>query len=876
MKDFLESYLNWLKEETLPGVWSKGVHASRSAKSIERTAVSPDQKELRFKMLTPERPLALEITLWIAEQDAHCNCGSKVEPCHHIVAVALAHANDTAVDPASAPPEDQAPRMDYHWIYSPPAGGSPGKLRFRRVLLEAGAEKSPPASLVSWVAGVRSGRLRGPLPSLTPADLALDEIYASETPEWPRVLKVLSDLPPLRLEGHPFWKTLEARAHPERPRLILSDAPRGGLVLESLSDPELETLQNGLWIRKGAVGFGSRSGSFPKRVIERGQLEDFLLRELPALRETHEILIQARTLPELVDREPELQLKVEPLSSGLFAVTARADYGPIGPGILVRDRAAEARIARLAREELQLILGEPKILPASGLVDLRLRRQNAPPAPELESALADFLRREAGVPVDFRMNEELLLNLLRMKEERPAERPRITALLQALTRPDPELSRHPVELRIPRELEPRLRDYQRRGCAWLQHTARTLGGAILADDMGLGKTLQTLAILEAPSLVVVPASLLHNWKQEARTFRPDLKVTIHHGPERVWPPNWPESAPETGPDLIVTTYSLLRAESDRFSSVHWRTVVLDEAHVIRNPETQAAVASTLLRADFRLALTGTPIQNRKRDLFSLFQFVAPGLFASEEDLSREVTAPFFLRRNKAEVLPELPPKTRLIHEVELTVEERQRYLTLFHAARSDLLSNPLPPLNMLEALLRSRQSCNHEGLLDPGQSRKTSSKLSGILALVDELVEAGHSILVYSQWTRFLDILQSHLQPLHPVFRLDGSTGDRGSVLQEFQGSDQPSVFLLSLHAGGVGLNLTRASHVIFCEPWWNPYVELQAEDRAYRMGQEKPVTIHRFIATNTLEEGLRALQARKLELGDEALQPADFEMLLK
>jgi SNF2 family DNA or RNA helicase len=162
------------------------------------------------------------------------------------------------------------------------------------------------------------------------------------------------------------------------------------------------------------------------------------------------------------------------------------------------------------------------------------------------------------------------------------------------------------------------------------------------------------------------------------------------------------------------------------------------------------------------------------------------------------------------------------------------------------------------------------------REKNSSSKLTAVLELASELIEAGHSVLVYSQWTRFLDLLEDRMRGVHPLHRLDGSTRDRGSVVENFQNSDQPSVFLLSLHAGGVGLNLVRASHVIFCEPWWNPYVELQAEDRAYRMGQEKPVTIHRLIATNTIEEALIALQARKLELGEDALKPADFEILLR
>ncbi len=838
-------------------------------------------------MLTSERPLAFEITLWIEEQDAHCNCGSKVEPCHHIVAAALAQANGTAVDPGVAFPSESAPRIEYRWIYHSPDPATHtrarGKMQLRRLLLQDGEEKPLPVSLVSWVAGVRSGRLPGPLPSLTPTDLKIDELYATESPGWTGILQLLSNLPPIPVIGHPLWNALEARARPERPVLVLVDHPPGQLRIEPLPDPDIEPLQNGLWLRRGAIGAGTPNHGFESRVIRKTEISDFLLRQLPELRKSFEVRILAQSLPSLVEREPEFRLRVEPLSNDHFSVTAIADYGETGEGLLVRNPSAEARIAKIARERFHLILNEPKTLTASGLLELRVADKEGFRATEAESALADFLHREMGiVPAGdhasgtVELDPDLLMKLLRNREERPSNAPQVRALLRALA--DPARKGEGPELAIPVTLEPKLREYQRRGCAWLQNAARTLGGAVLADDMGLGKTIQTLAVLRGPSLIVVPASLIRNWVSEASRFRPDLRVGIYHGAAR----NWPTDA--SAADLVVTTYSILRIEPERFASLHWQTVVLDEAHIIRNPDTRAAIASTLLRADFRLALTGTPVQNRKRDLFSLFQFVAPGLFHSEDDLTRELIAPFFLRRTKTEVLPELPPKTRLEHGVELSDDERRMYNTVFAAARTEILSRmgsgsglePANPLPLLETLLRARQACSHEALIDPMREKNSSSKLTAVLELASELIEAGHSVLVYSQWTRFLDLLEDRMRGVHPLHRLDGSTRDRGSVVENFQNSDQPSVFLLSLHAGGVGLNLVRASHVIFCEPWWNPYVELQAEDRAYRMGQEKPVTIHRLIATNTIEEALVALQARKLELGEDALKPADFEILLR
>jgi superfamily II DNA or RNA helicase len=884
----LKSYLNWLKEETLPGIWSKGVQSSRNSKSIEKTFSSPDQKEFRFKILTTERTLAFEITLWIHERDAHCNCGSKVEPCHHIVAASLALANRTVTETSGNPTQelsdqsDPTPRMLYRWIYLPPENQNLGKMRFQRILLEKGQERAPPSSLASWIAGVRSGRLPGPLPSLSSVDLMLDEIYASTHPEWSQILKVLSGLPPLPVEGHPTWKALQARSQPERTVLTLSDSPPGGFKLESARDLELEPLQGGLWLRNGAIGFGFADPGFISKKLEKTQLENFLLRELPALQDQYEVRIETSQLPGLIHREPKLHLNVVALSGGRFSVTATADYGPIDSGILVRDRSAEARIARQARERLNLILNEPKIVPASILFEIRLAANSvSPKASDHFSGLESLnLALQDDLPADCNLDPGIILRLLRMKEENPGQNRRITSMIRSLSNPSPAVriseAEESSDLRIPVALESRLRDYQKRGCSWLQNAKKNLGGAILADDMGLGKTIQTLAILEGPSLVVMPASLVRNWRDEATKFRPDLRVSVYHGPERCW------VDPNPTADLILTTYSILRMESERFSSIHWKTVVLDEAHIIRNPETQSAIASTLLSADFRLALTGTPIQNRIRDLFSLFQFVAPGLFTRESDFEPKLTAPFFLRRTKAEVLPELPPKTYIEHGVELSHEERVVYESVLRAARADLIARlseeprSLNPLTLLESLLRARQACSHEGLLDHSRTGLSSSKLSAIVELASELMDGGHTILIYSQWTRFLDLLESRLEGNHPLFRLDGSTRDRGGLLEQFESSDRPSIFLLSLHAGGVGLNLVKASHVIFCEPWWNPYVELQAEDRAYRMGQEKPVTIHRFIASDTLEEGLRALQARKLALGDAALDTRDLEQLLQ
>ena len=488
---------------------------------------------------------------------------------------------------------------------------------------------------------------------------------------------------------------------------------------------------------------------------------------------------------------------------------------------------------------------------------------------QIDSFLGNFFQNQ-GTSLEAALREkDTLLKLLMLREKKPKNDPRMSQLLRSLS--SGEKIAPSESAKVDPKLWEQLRDYQKTGVSWLSEKSTTLQGAVLADDMGLGKTVQTLASLQAKALIIVPTSLLLNWKNEAARFRPDLNVQIYHGQNRTW---------DERADVTLTTYSLLRLEPKRFLDVNWKTVVLDEAHLIRNPETQAAIAATKLNAEFRVALTGTPIQNRIRDLYSLFQFVAPDFFASESDLDPKLTAPFFLRRTKEEVLKELPPKTHLEHWVEFTDAERSLYDSIFAAAKKEMLerldeSETLSPFTLFEILLRARQVCDHPGLIDPARWNQESSKLTEVLDLTHELLESGHSVLIYSQWTQFLNRLETEFQGQTPYFRLDGATTNRGEVVEQFQNSSKPTVFLLSLHAGGIGLNLMKASHVIFCDPWWNPFVELQAEDRAYRMGQEKPVTIHRILVANTIEVQIRELQKQKKALGDAVFENSDLTRVL-
>lgn len=431
---------------------------------------------------------------------------------------------------------------------------------------------------------------------------------------------------------------------------------------------------------------------------------------------------------------------------------------------------------------------------------------------------------------------------------------------------------------LPADLNATLRDYQTEGVAWLGFM-RTAGmGALLADDMGLGKTLQTLCAIRGRTLVVAPTSVLHNWVAEIKKFRPQLTTNLYHGPGRTL----------DGADVTVTSFALLRLDLERLSQESWETVVIDEAQAIKNPDSQLARAAHALPGSFRIALSGTPVENRLEDLWSVMQYLNPGLLGSRSDFQgryvrpgaagdetalaalRGRVRPFLLRRLKRDVVAELPPRTDVVLHCELSAEERAVYDTVRAATREDIAGRVgSDVMAMLEALLRLRQAACHASLV-PGQTfapDRLSSKLDVVMSVLSEAVEEGHKALVFSQWTSLLDRVEPHLKAAGIDFvRLDGSTADRGAVVDAFQSDDGPPVLLASLKAGGTGLNLTAADHVMLLDPWWNPAAEEQAADRAHRIGQERPVLVHRFVARDTVEEGILRLQEKKRALADAAV----------
>jgi superfamily II DNA or RNA helicase len=441
------------------------------------------------------------------------------------------------------------------------------------------------------------------------------------------------------------------------------------------------------------------------------------------------------------------------------------------------------------------------------------------------------------------------------------------------------------EAKLPGDLAATLRPYQQIGVNWLAFLRSVGLGGILADDMGLGKTVEALCVFDKKTLVVCPTSVLPNWKSELARFRPSLRVNVYHGPSRTF---------DDSADVTLTTYAILRLDSEELSRRKFDAAVIDEAQAIKNPDSQVARAAFALNADFRLAMTGTPVENRLDELWSLMHFANRGLLGGRREFDAEVARPvadgvpgaaqslrqrirpFVLRRRKAEVAPELPPRTEATLKIALDERERGLYDAIRAATQSDMVaalgtggSGKLDVMKALEALLRLRQAACHPALL-PGQKAASSSKVEALVEALVNAAEDGHKALVFSQWTSLLDLIEPVLSQIGIEFtRLDGSTRDRAAVVESFQSTAGPPVMLISLKAGGTGLNLTAADHVFLCDPWWNPAVEDQAADRAHRIGQERPVMIYRLVAVDTVEERILELQQRKRAIGEAALGDA-------
>ena len=455
---------------------------------------------------------------------------------------------------------------------------------------------------------------------------------------------------------------------------------------------------------------------------------------------------------------------------------------------------------------------------------------------------------------------------------------------------------------LPPGIEGSLRPYQRTGLDFLSHAASLGLGAILADDMGLGKTVQALVWLArlvslqpegGPSLVVCPASVLHNWEREAERFTPRLRVlALTAGSER-------HALREQIPahDLVVTNYALLRRDREELGAISWRAVILDEAQNIKNPDTAVSRAARALRAQHKLALTGTPLENRALDLWSIQAFLNPGYLDNRTVFSQRYDSadapphartllaarlrPVMLRRLKSEVAPELPPRIEKQRECELTPGQRKLYLAELSKARAFMggleTSGGVTrnKISILAVLTRLRQICCHPALVN-GPAELGSGKFTALFELLEPLLAEGHKVLVFSQFVECLKLVATDMRSRGIAYHmLTGSSRKRGEIVEAFENDPDPAVFLISLKAGGTGLNLTAANYVVLFDPWWNPAVEAQAIDRTHRIGQDQTVIAYRLVALGTIEERIRELQARKATLARDVLGEGGFAKAL-
>ena len=445
----------------------------------------------------------------------------------------------------------------------------------------------------------------------------------------------------------------------------------------------------------------------------------------------------------------------------------------------------------------------------------------------------------------------------------------------------------------PAGLKASLRQYQLEGLNWLQRLRKARLSGILADDMGLGKTIQTLAHLQLEKetgrlrracLILAPTSVLGNWYEEAKRFTPDLKVLIYHGLLRHQMRQFDDY------DLIISTYGVAQRDKEFFVKYNFYYLVLDEAQVIKNTQTKTRQIIQQLQSKHRLCLTGTPLENHLGELWSLFHFLAPGFLGTQKQFRQlfqqpiekhqdeavrsalvRRLQPFVLRRSKNQVASELPQKTEITRTIDLTGFQRDLYetirMTTERSVREAIAKQGLGKSQwvFLEALLKLRQVCCDPRLIEHEDERAkhASAKLDVCLELLDNLMEEGRSVLVFSQFTSMLALIEAALVARgYNYLMLTGKTRNREQIIQRFQAGEAP-IFLISLRAGGVGLNLTRADTVIHYDPWWNPAVEDQATDRTHRIGQKKPVFVYRLIGAGTVEEVMMKMQAQKRKLFD-------------
>ncbi|HWL85174.1 MAG TPA: SNF2-related protein, partial [Polyangiaceae bacterium] len=936
MRELLET----IKKAAKPAMWSQGVKLARE-NSVSRARVAG---EITVRIRARGHAIAPTVTLYVHDEEWSCDCGSRVDPCEHVVAAAIACAERDKRDKLGEEEGEEDARGD-----GASASSEAARLVYRlstkrrlltmdRVVVHPDGREEPFGGTLASDLG--RGRATDFVP--THEDLLIDRILgapARDVVPLARVgdvLEALSHEAVATFEGRPVRISGEGIA----PHAFIEDAPGGGFVVRIEKNPAVqEVIAMGVARCRDANGAAGNEAApdVLRPLVETSTTGDFLER-LPLSRtftRAHETELVTRVIPELekafsvtvrTDKLPRRAAHLRPriamdLSHQGHTLSilptlvygdpplARVDGDAViafGKDVPVRRRDEERELILRLRDDLNLVPGrrvdldgteairfatklrdwqtrtgdeanakvfENQPLSArldleNGLFDVIFESRPPPPSEEGRGAGAPTATRRADAeavmrawrdgldlvplqgggwaPLPARWLSEhghLVADLLAARDPEKklptAALPELGALCDALDTPKPLGIGKLVPLMdgfagipqtaLPEGIFAELRHYQQVGVDWLAFLRDAELGAVLADDMGLGKTLQTICILSGRSLVVCPKSVVYNWADEIVRFRPGLRTHIYQGARREL---------DRSADVTLVTYAVLRLDATVLQNETWDTVILDEAQAIKNPTSQTARAAFELKGTFRIALSGTPVENRLEELWSLMHFANPGLLGGKSAFQERYSGPiavgdaaaasrlrakirpFVLRRMKREVLPELPPRTDAILHVELDEVERSVYDAVRVSTKKEIvasLSQGGNVLAALEALLRLRQAACHAQLV-PGQKADRSSKIERLLEALEETTSEGHKSLVFSQWTSFLDLIEPHLQNANIKFtRLDGSTRDRAGVVSEFQSDDGPPVMLVSLKAGGTGLNLTAADHVFLLDPWWNP-----------------------------------------------------------
>jgi superfamily II DNA or RNA helicase len=931
--------------------WSQGAILARDGAVISESSKGD---ELVFKVTPPTQAVAHEVVLYPRDDDWECSCDSNQRACSHVAAAVI--ALDQKGSPEELKAASDVGQVHYHFLRHSrglaferrlAVGGREELLTQTLTAILSGRVPGPKLTVDAYDIEIDRLLGRSSRTVLTPEvarKLHRELVGSSRTFVNGKRVDVESDsvLPVARVRDDGDGVRLSIERNPEAREYLGS-----GLALcePNALRPVLDTSLSG----------GDHSNLPFAKTYPPVQVAELVTEVLPALRREMPLLIETDRLPGVTRQiPPRIHFQIDHSGSALQVMPllvygdppiARIDNGRLQQldfeaAAPVRDLDAERALEDKLRNRLNLTVGRKLEVRGRDAQDLATKLKtwhggDAARGEVLEPVfdLADeggvrFRVRAEGderyatgrtvaaawqggldvvpligggfaqLPADW-MDQygHIVADLLASRDE-SGQLPRfalpdVAELAGALGAPPPPEFEELQTLidgfeslptfEAPDGLGSVLRPYQERGTAWLAFARKAGLGAVLADDMGLGKTLQALAVMNGKTLVVCPRSVIWTWAEEAERFRPSLKVSVYHGPRRTL---------DDDADLIITTYAILRIDLALLTQRHWDMVVLDEAQAIKNPDSQAARAAYALDSGFNVALTGTPVENRLEELWSLMHFVCPGLLGARREFGeryekpiaqgdsraaarlRKRIRPFLLRREKSVVAPELPPRTESVLHLELDDDERKVYDAVWAATQDEVvkeLEQGRGVMAALEALLRLRQAACHSGLL-PGRSDTRSTKVDRVVAALEEAAADGHKALVFSQWTSLLDRVEPHLRASGIDFvRLDGSTRDRQAVVKSFQAEDGPPVMLISLKAGGTGLTLTAADHVFLLDPWWNPAVEDQAADRTHRIGQDKPVMVYRVVAKDTVEERILELQDRKRSLARAALEDGDL-----